>query len=136
MKKQLFIIRGLPGSGKSTFANLIGGDTRIIEADDYFYDHFGNYNFDINKLGEAHDYCKKNVESWMLLSKLDNSDYKIIVSNTSTTEKELKPYLDLAEKYEYTVTSIILENRHGSKSIHNVPDETMDKMRKRFSVKL
>ena len=55
----------------------------------------------------------------------------VIVSNTSTTEKELKPYLALAEEYGYAVTSIIVENRHGGQSIHNVPQETIDEIRAR-----
>ena len=61
---------------------------------------------------------------------------EIVVSNTSTTEKELQPYLDLATKYDYKVVSLIVENRHGNSSVHNVPDETIDKMRNRFNIKL
>jgi hypothetical protein len=59
-----------------------------------------------------------------------------VVSNTLTTEKELKPYYELAEKYNYTVFSLIVENRHGGTNVHNVPEETLDKMEKRFSIKL
>ncbi len=39
----------------------------------------------------------------------------------------MEPYLKLAEKYDYKVVSLIVENRHGNKSVHNVPDETMEK---------
>ena len=60
----------------------------------------------------------------------------IVVSNTFTTEKELQPYLELAMKYDYKVVSLIVENRHGSQSIHNVPEETLVKMKNRFSIKL
>jgi hypothetical protein len=48
----------------------------------------------------------------------------------------MEPYLKLAEKYDYKVVSLIVENRHGNKSVHNVPDETMEKMRNRFEIKL
>lgn len=57
---------------------------------------------------------------------------KIIVSNTTTTEKELKPYIDLAEEYGYKVVSLIVENRHGNDSIHNVPQEIRDSQENRL----
>ena len=60
----------------------------------------------------------------------------VIVSNTFTTEKELKFYLDMADVCGYAVTSLVVENRHGNNSIHGVPEETMVKMKNRFSVKL
>ena len=57
---------------------------------------------------------------------------KIIVSNTSTTQKELAPYQDLAEEYEYQVVSLVVENRHGNNSIHNVPQNIRDAQEKRL----
>jgi hypothetical protein len=48
----------------------------------------------------------------------------------------MQPYYDLAKKYGYTVFSIIVENRHGSTSIHNVPEGSIDQMRRRFDIKL
>jgi predicted kinase len=135
--RTLVILRGLPGSGKSTFADFIWSRNAICEADRYFYDREGNYNFDASKLGEAHKWCQDQCEQYMR-ENLTNPKYypEIIVSNTSTTESELKPYLDLAAKYDYKVVSLIVENRHGNKSVHGVPDETIEKMRNRFSIKL
>lgn len=136
MNKVLIILRGLPGAGKSTFANYIFSDN-IFEADQYFYDEDGRYHFDATQLHNAHKWCQLRVEHAMEDNEDDNTVFsEIVVSNTSTTEKELQPYLDLATKYGYHVISLIIENRHGNKSVHNVPDETMDKMRKRFSIKL
>jgi hypothetical protein len=48
----------------------------------------------------------------------------------------MKPYYDLAKEYGYMVFSIVVENRHGGKNVHNVPDEAIDKMRKRFEFSL
>jgi hypothetical protein len=48
----------------------------------------------------------------------------------------MKEYFDLAEKYGYTVVSLIVENRHGGKNIHGVPDEKVEQMKKRFEIKL
>lgn len=137
MNKILYIIRGLPGSGKTTFAQRIWSSGIIFEADQYFIDKEGNYNFDSTKLGEAHNWCKEQVKNAMEQNKIKNQYYhEIIISNTFTQEWELKPYFDLASEYNYSVVSLITENRHNGKSIHNVPTETMEKMRKRFEIKL
>jgi predicted kinase len=136
--RTLIILRGLPGSGKSSFANFIWSSGVIFEADKYFYDKDDNYNFDTSKLHDAHKWCQSEVENAMIENMKSNGVYfpEIVVSNTSTTEKELQPYLDLATKYDYKVVSLIVENRHGNSSVHNVPDETIDKMRNRFEIKL
>lgn len=137
MDKVLIILRGIPGAGKSTFANLIWSKYVICEADKYFYDEEGNYNFDATKLGEAHQWCQWQVEQMMKDNEVNKQYYpEIVVSNTSTTEKELEPYLKLADKYGYNVVSLIVENRHSGVSKHNVPQETIDKMRNRFQIKL
>ena len=61
---------------------------------------------------------------------------KIVLANTFTQEWEFKDYYELAEQYGYRVHSLIVENRHGNKSIHNVPDATLGNMRNRFDVRL
>jgi len=48
----------------------------------------------------------------------------------------MEEYFKLAKTYGYQVVTMIIENRHGSKNIHNVPDETIEKMRNRFQIKL
>ncbi len=132
--KTLYLLRGLPGSGKSTFSEALRVDMRI-EADIYFM-KTGKYEFDASKLHLAHKWCFDEVEQEMIEASVLIYDSTIVVSNTFTTEKELKPYLELGKKYGYKTVSIVVENRHGGKSVHGVPDETMEKMEKRFSVKL
>lgn len=133
MSKMLYLVRGLPGSGKSTFAQTLSEHTsgHWWEADDFFYDDNFEYQFDASKLHEAHLWCYSRAAMSM-----EYSHPVVIVSNTFTTEKELKPYLQLAAEYGYNVTTMIIENRHGNSSVHGVPEETMQKMRNRFSVKL
>jgi NEDD4-binding protein 2 len=133
--KTLIILRGLPGSGKSSFAHYMFSNN-VFEADQYFYDENYNYNFDVTKLHAAHMDCQRRVEELMKISDTTQYGSEIVVSNTSTTKKEMEPYLKLAEKYGYKVVSLIVENRHGNTSVHNVPDETMEKMRNRFEIKL
>jgi plasmid replication initiation protein len=66
---------------------------------------------------------------------LDDID-TVIVSNTFTQEWEMKGYYELAEKYGYRVFSLIVENRHGGTNVHEVPEESLEKMRNRFEILL
>jgi predicted kinase len=125
--KELFLLRGLPGAGKTTLAKSLGG--MQIEADKYFMDG-DEYKFDPSKLKEAHAWCQNAVRVWM------KSQDKIIVSNTFTQEWEMQPYFDLAEKYGYRVYSLIVENRHGGINEHGVPEEKLVQMKNRFEVQL
>lgn len=132
MEKILFLLRHIPGAGSSTTARILSENDKypIFAADDYFYDDNSVYNFDVNKLNIAHKTCINNVELFM------HKTNRIFVTNTFTTEKELKPYYQLAEKYGFNVISLIVENRHNGESIHNVPEETIKKMKNRFAIKL
>ena len=144
----LIIVRGLPGSGKTTFGTWLRGLVNMypkrvgatFSADDFFIADSGDYVFQPDLLGAAHSQCQRGLRAFMHTYSLKGADYLegivAIVHNTSTTEKELKPYLELAEEYDYQVTSLIVENRHGNKSVHNVPEEAIDRMKQRFSVKL
>jgi hypothetical protein len=135
--KELYLIRGIPGSGKSTFANHVWNDYAICEADKFFYDEEGNYNFDASKLKQAHEWCRQEVEKRMVENSITPQYYpEIVVSNTFTQEWEMEPYFKLAEQYGYKVFSFIIENRHGGKSVHGVPDEKLEQMRNRFQIKL
>jgi predicted kinase len=133
----LFLVRGLPGSGKSTFATHIWNEYAVCEADKFFYDKEGNYNFDPSKLKDSHAWCKTEVETRMKDHQINQQYYpEIAVSNTFTQEWEMKDYYELAEKYGYKVVSLIVENRHGGKNVHGVPDDKLEIMKNRFEIKL
>jgi len=137
MSGVLTLLRGLPGAGKSTFANFIWNDYAICEADKFFYDKEGNYNFDASKLRQAHEWCRQEVERRMVENSITPQYYpEIVVSNTFTQEWEMEPYFKLAEQYGYRVFSIIVENRHDGKNVHGVPDEKLEQMKNRFQIKL
>ena len=132
--KNLILLRGLPGSGKSTTATLLGAGssgTAHFEADMFFM-RDGEYKFDFTQIKEAHKWCQNSVERAMFLG--HNST--IIVSNTFTQEWEMEVYYNLAKEWDYRVTSLIVENRHEGVNVHGVPQETLDKMKQRFEIKL
>jgi hypothetical protein len=128
----LYLIRGVPGAGKSTFANrlLINGVVEhVFEADDYFVDR-DTYKFKAENLGRAHELCQFNTRTML------NRGHSVAVSNTSVSEWEVGIYETIAVECNAGFVSIIVENRHGNSSIHGVPDEKVEQMKKKFSVKL
>lgn len=128
--KKLFLIRGLPGSGKTTLAEQLRYP--VFEADQYFIDSETNeYKFDASKLKMAHKWCQLRVEHSME----DNID-TIVVSNTFTQEWEMDAYYELSKQYGYTVFSVIVENRHGGVNQHGVPEDKLQQMADRFEIKL
>jgi len=128
MEKILFIVRGLPGSGKSTFASTISDV--YFEADQFFMQD-GSYKFDPSKLRDAHAWCLSQVESMM-----QKAEPRVAVSNTFTQEWEMSAYFEAAKKYGYRVFSAIVENRHGGKNTHGVPDDKIQIMKDRFQISL
>ena len=126
--KELFLLRGLPGSGKTTLAKSIGG--MHMEADKYFMDE-GEYKFDASKLKEAHAWCQNAARVWMT-----NSVPKVVISNTFTQAWEMDYYFELAKEHGYRVYSLVVENRHGGENVHNVPKEKIEEMARRFNVKI
>lgn len=129
MEKILIIVRGIPGSGKSSFAELLGTKA-ICTADDYHVRN-GVYDWKGEKIGAAHDWCQRKCRRFM-----KKQIGRIVIANTSTTVRELQPYMDLARQFGYMVYSVVVENRHGSVNIHCVPEQTLEKMKRRFDIML
>lgn len=135
--KTLILLRGLPGSGKSTFAHYIWNDYAICEADKFFVGKDGVYRFDANKLRQAHEWCRNEVEIRMKDNEANPQYYpEIVVSNTFTQEWEMEAYYKLAEQYGYKVFSIIMENRHAGVNQHGVPADKLEQMKTRFQIQL
>ena len=126
----LILLRGVSGAGKSTIAPMFKNAV-LVSTDDFFLDDYGDYIFDANSLIINHQKCQLAVDMMMQ----DNEEL-IVVHNTFTKEWEMNVYFDLARKYEYTVHTIIVENRHGSKNVHDVPQDAIKAQVERFSVTL
>ncbi len=134
--KVLILLRGVSGAGKSTFAKFLIDnfkETPTHHEADMWMMKDGVYDFNPNNLGYCHAQCILSTERDMQV------DIPfIIVSNTFTTQKELNPYLSLAEKYQYKVISLVVENRNNTQSVHSVPKEVLDSQAARLhrSIKL
>src|SRR5690242_10396330 len=99
MKKVLMLLRGVSGCGKSTLALFLNEricSSSFHEADKWMKNDKEEYQFNATKLGYCHNSCKMAVEQDMI-----KGFSLIIVSNTSSTVKELNPYIDLAKQYGY-----------------------------------
>lgn len=135
MNKKVIILRGLPGSGKSTLAKKLATENNglIFSTDNYFM-HEGTYNFDASKLGAAHAWNRNQYENALR----DNISY-VIVDNTNTTKKEIKPYLDIALSLGYNVEIMEPENPDKfnvdicfQRNTHGVPREQIQRMKDRW----
>ena len=121
---KLTLIRGLPGSGKSTLAKSLPGI--YFEADQFFIDPVTNvYNFNIDQIEDAHDWCQNNTEIFL------ERGFDVNVSNTFTTIRELRPYFEIAKQFKIVPVVITCQNQFGN--IHNAPIETYERMKKRFT---
>lgn len=118
---KLIIVRGLPGSGKSTFAKTLFANH--LEADMYFMTD-GEYEFNPNKLHDAHIWCQNTTDH------IISNGCDVVVSNTFTTMKEMKPYIEIAHKHNAEIVVYRCVKDYGS--IHDVPETTIERMKHRF----
>lgn len=121
--KKLFIMRGVPGSGKSTYAkellNNFGIDINsnkilkfhILSTDDFFYDEDEIYRHDKNKLKKFHQLNESRAEIQMLLK-----CSPIIIDNTNIDIANFVNYYKLAKSYNYEVEIINPENYNSEKN--------------------
>lgn len=133
---KMFIIRGLPASGKSTLAKKLIEQEKaecLFEADMYFYKNIvREYRFNPKHLPMAHQWCQISVKDAL------ESGRNVVVANTFTQKWEIKPYLEMAKNLNVEVEIIDvfdggMNNAELAKrNVHNVPEEAIDRMRKRY----
>lgn len=130
--KKLFLVRGVSGAGKSTLVRAIAHmDDEVVANDDFMINEAGEYIFDKSRLDEVAIKCQAVVAEAM------NKDVeRIFVHNTFTTKEEMEPYFDLAHEHGYDIHTLIVENRGGWKSLHDVPEPTRKNQKERFDIQL
>lgn len=129
----LIIIRGLPGSGKTTKAIHIcnkeeqksGRKFFHYEADMFFEDYRGKYTFNPNLLGIAHDWCYTNTVKSL------KDGVSVVVTNTFTRKWELERYMSISTLIP-NVKIIVYEMKTQFENVHNVPGEKLKQMAARW----
>lgn len=127
-QQHLLLIRGLPGSGKSTIAKMIC-DNRFfwhhVEADMFMLSTTGEYEYSPQRLAMAHERCKQ--KAFELLS----DGVSVVVSNTFTRKWEMEPYIAMVQHFPHIAVSIMTANGNFQ-NIHGVPAEKIEAMRQRW----
>lgn len=129
--KKVYVMRGIPGSGKSTIArNLAGSTGKIHSTDDYFMKN-GEYVFEPKDLRRNH---QLNFEAFKADLALGVSP--VIVDNTNTQRWEFQNYVEAAEAagYEVEVVNIphIDPKLAAQRNTHGVPEEAIRRMLSRW----
>lgn len=135
-KQTLFIIRGLPGAGKSTIAQKLregyeahGELLAITEADQFFMRSNGHkevYEFDRRYLGAAHDECYGRSMRFLKKGR------SVAVANTFSTRREIQRYVSGVRKMCPDVDVVVIHATGRYKSVHNVPQKSIDAMKARW----
>ncbi len=126
------ILRGVPGSGKTTLARKrFPGSPypEFVSADHYFTDPFGTYRFDPAKLPDAHNECLR-----VCLRHLASHRH-VVVDNTNVRMFEIAPYYRLAEAFGYEAKVVWVHCDPliaARRNVHGVPVETVLNMARSF----
>lgn len=116
---EIVLIRGVPGSGKTTKAKSEYPDHKLIEADQFFM-RGGKYCYDRSKIKDAHEWCQNSAKWWL------SRGHDVVIANTFTRVWEMQPYLDMG----YPVN--VVEATGNYDNVHGVPTGVVDRMRERF----
>ncbi len=124
------ILRGLPGSGKSAYANSL--DNRITFCADDYHMKDGVYCYDVKNASKAHAWCLQLFDACLHEG---HPNRVLIVANTNIQAYEIAPYYRLAEIYAKSVEIITFDCDLATsirRNIHQVPESVIWEMRRRL----
>lgn len=118
----LYLVRGFPGSGKSTIASSLARDGGLVhlETDMFFTLADGIFRYNASRIKEAHEWCQEVTKKTL------KSGRSVIVSNTFIQKWEMDPYLLMAKELSTFFQVIECKGKYGSD--HGLPKETMERM--------
>ena len=121
----LILVRGIPGSGKSTWAAENFPNHHRPEADDWFYDWDQPspvYKFERDQVYSAHAYCHIMTERFL------DDGLNTIVCNTFITRAEILPYKQIWGDLAF-VNFKVYRMLGDFGNTHNVPEHVVARMR-------
>ena len=122
--KKLYICRGLPGSGKSTFANKVAA--LVVEPDMFRYDADRKYVFDSDKNA---DVIRKTED--LLRYAMSHLEMPCLaVTATHVKLDHFRRYVNMAHEFGYEVHVVECYAQFGN--VHDVPEAVIAKMAKEF----
>lgn len=117
---ELVLIRGLPGSGKSTMAATLAAiGFAHFEADMFFLED-GVYRYDPSRIRDAHRWCQTQAHRALLAGQ------RTVVANTFTKLQELEPYFTFSSNVR------VIEAKGRWENVHGVPEEKLREMARRW----
>jgi len=120
-KKTVILLRGSPGSGKSTWISAHLPDATVVSADKFF-ERGGTYKFDGKLLKYAHESSQTAFKA-----ALARGDALVAVDNTNIHKGNYQFYVTEATKAGYEVYQKVLTTVF--QNVHGVPEDKVTRMR-------
>lgn len=126
--QRVYIMRGVSGAGKSTYARKNFNDPIILSSDDFWTQNGEDYikSFDFKRLGEAHAWNLRRFALYIVGDAKPYFDRDLVVDNTNTTVGEIAPYYALAHAFNYPVQILTVATDPKiafERNAHGVPAE-------------